>query len=226
MNREPTLPTPPRPWALIPIAAALLACGLPAHAATAMGDWPIPRAATNGPLHAGDLVELRWAPQTGRVEELELMLSLDGGRSWHVRVSPELPGSSTGYTWRVPNLPSADARLRIRMRTDGHEMAGEIGGRFTIISDPGRPLTLSLVSEGAWWSGCEPAARVVDDLAAGATPEISSTHARSASEEGPRLVARPPVAGPRVAHDPSAGISAPLAARWRNAPPQGFPLRN
>jgi len=216
----------PRTLALIATAAALFALVRPAGAETRAETWPIPRPLASGPLHAGDLVELRWAPPSGRAEELELMLSLDGGRSWHVRVSPELPGSSTSYRWRVPNLASANARLRIRMRVDGHETAGEIGDAFTIVSDPARDLTLSLVSEGAWWSGFDAPREAATDLATGATPVLSSTHASLASDEGPRFVARPPAPGIRVARDPSTGAPAPQTAGGCNAAPQGFPLRN
>jgi len=221
---RPTL----RPLSFAAICAALFVLPvLPARAgAPAESPQPIPRFVASGPVRAGDLVELSWAPQDGHVEELELLLSLDGGRSWHVRVSPELPGSSVRYRWVVPNLPSADARIRVRMRVDARELEGPAGDRFAIESDPSRPLTRSLLSEGAWWTGLETPFDVGPGFGAGDAPSLSAPRAIAASEEGPRFMARPPVVTIVESLEHPGDITTPQSARDHASAPETFPLRN
>jgi hypothetical protein len=113
---------------------------------------PIP----GGRLVAGELVEISWRDLPQEVEELEILLSVDGGLHYALRVSPELDGRETRYRWRVPQLTTADARLRIRMRIAGVETDGPIGPRFEIAALAGRPVELAQVHEGSWWTGIEP----------------------------------------------------------------------
>jgi hypothetical protein len=53
---------------------------------------------------AGQRVEIRWRPIGRDAEEFELVFSIDDGRHFDVRVSPELTGGVLRYVWRVPNL--------------------------------------------------------------------------------------------------------------------------
>src|SRR4051812_8822137 len=43
-----------------------------------------------GAVHPGDAVELAWTCPASGVEELEIVLSVDGGQRYTIRVSPEL----------------------------------------------------------------------------------------------------------------------------------------
>ena len=65
----------------------------------------------------GATLEARWAlsssdPRVG--DEAELLLSLDGGHSFPLRVSREVFPESGRAVWRVPSLPSSHARLALR----------------------------------------------------------------------------------------------------------------
>ena len=88
---------------------------------------------------AGTSVEVRWkaSPDAREATELELVLSLDGGRTFPIRVSPEMSARSTGFRWIVPGLPSAHARLAVRSGSgegSKNEALEFISGEFTIVS--------------------------------------------------------------------------------------------
>jgi hypothetical protein len=74
-----------------------------------------------GVVEGGQRVEVRWDRLPGSAQEVELELSLDGGR-W-VRISPELEAREGFYVWSVPAVTSAHARLRLR--AGGSDAGGE-----------------------------------------------------------------------------------------------------
>ncbi len=165
-----------------PLSGLILAVGialaLTGGVATARAGEAVPRMAlpADHVLHAGERVEIRWDAPAGEIEELELRLSIDGGRHYAVRVSPELEGGRSRFVWVVPNLASADARLCLRFNRDGRETDGEPGVAFRIVARADRPAELGLVHENEWWEGLERLGR----------------HARRAtalSDDGPRLLA-------------------------------------
>jgi len=88
-------------------------------------------------LHAGERLEIRWSVSETSVDELEILLSIDGGRSFPLRVSPELDARAGRYVWRVPKLSSADARMRLRYHRDGREIDGASSAPFTLIASEG-----------------------------------------------------------------------------------------
>jgi hypothetical protein len=147
------------------------------------------------------MVEIEWAPAGAGTEELELLLSLDGGRTWHLRVSPELPGESVRYRWRVPNLAAADARVRLRVRRDEREIELPAGDSFTIECDPTRPAERRLVSEGPWWDGLEGAGEAAPTVSGSGGPSLVAGRSSTASEDAPRL-AMPVPTMPGVRLDP------------------------
>ncbi|MBI1799377.1 MAG: hypothetical protein HYR73_06785 [Candidatus Eisenbacteria bacterium] len=104
-------------------------------------------------VRAGDSIVLEWTGMDPAVDELEIQLSLDGGRHFAVRVSPELDARAGRYVWRVPNLACADARLRLRFCREGREIEGESLAAFRIAARPMEAAELSQVSEGGWWNG-------------------------------------------------------------------------
>src|SRR5207237_436906 len=81
-------------------------------------------------LHAGDAIALHWDAAPSGVQEIELVLSVDGGRHFRLHVSPELDPATARYVWRVPNLDAGDAVLALRAGTPGHEAVWLTSGHF------------------------------------------------------------------------------------------------
>lgn len=91
-------------------------------------------------LHGGDIVEIRWNGVPPSAEEMELLLSVDGGRRFSLRLTEELDSNSGWFLWRVPNLNTERATLALRMGIDEQEMLSPAGPVFRIVPDtaPGR----------------------------------------------------------------------------------------
>lgn len=113
----------------------LAAAPLPARVlhltAPAAGDRLVP----------GSIVATTWASNAiaEGVDEGELVLSLDGGRTFSVRVSAEIEPGQTRVDWRVPRVPTAHARLALRFGREGDAKAERIelvSAEFAIATDP------------------------------------------------------------------------------------------
>jgi hypothetical protein len=102
-------------------------------------------------VHAGQRVTVCWRSLAGRAEELELVFSLDDGRAFDVRVSPELSGDVCRYQWRVPNVGVRGARMRLRARIDGRERSGPASPEFRIVPNPVGTPGLWVFRHGEWW---------------------------------------------------------------------------
>ncbi len=92
-------------------------------------------------LAAGSAAELEWAPGAGfaglpRVEEWEAFLSLDGGATYPVRITPHLDQDLRRVRFQVPPIPTPDARILLRFGDERHETAVELPGRFAIAGSP------------------------------------------------------------------------------------------
>lgn len=103
-------------------------------------------------IPAGETFVIRWSALATDVEEMELLLSVDGGRSYPLRLTPQLDPRSGSFHWFVPNLPTDRARLRVRYGRRGAENDAEPGGVFRIV---GAPLHAAEVRYhgGEWWTG-------------------------------------------------------------------------
>lgn len=66
------------------------------------------------------------------VEEWEAFLSVDGGRTWPLRVTPHLDISIRRFKFRVPAFPTRDARLLLRFGDERTETEVELPQRFAI----------------------------------------------------------------------------------------------
>jgi len=108
-------------------------------------------------VRAGEIVEIRWADVPEPSREFELLLSLDDGDRFPVRLTDELQPGTCSYTWRVPNLPTAYARILVRFEDDGREDEGEAGPAFTILADPVYPVETVRFHRGELWLGNGPA---------------------------------------------------------------------
>ena len=136
----------PRP--LAPTLIALLLCAAPAtgHAA---GFLASPR----GEVRGGERIEVRWRELPATVHEVELELSLDGGR-W-LRVSPELEPREHRFAWRVPQMAATSARLRLRAGGEQWERVLAVGDPFRIVSTG---PAIACETDAEWWHVGEHAA--------------------------------------------------------------------
>ena len=70
-------------------------------------------------LHPGQQVRIQWKDTLPNVRyvawcEMEVWLSLDGGRSFTMCITPILAPKTTYFDWTVPNTPTNAAVLDIR----------------------------------------------------------------------------------------------------------------
>jgi hypothetical protein len=125
--------------------AAILAIGLLATAArpaSAVVPLRLLSPGDGAVLRSGSLATLEWVPSAAfsgpeRWEEWEAFLSLDGGATYPVRLTPHLDRELRRIRFKVPALPTADARLLLRIGDERREIAFELPERFTIAAAPG-----------------------------------------------------------------------------------------
>jgi hypothetical protein len=119
------------------ILAAALLHALPAFAGAVL---PLPRSGER--VRSPERVEVRLPglalPQDTR--EKELVLSLDGGQSYRVRITAEIGAAEKSLVFRVPNLPSTRARLALRAGDGTREVVVAESAIFVIERDPASPL--------------------------------------------------------------------------------------
>lgn len=99
--------------------------------------------AAGAELEAGSLATVQWEglalPE--RAEEWEAFLSVDGGESYPLRITPHLDLSIRRFDFRVPRFPTREARLLLRFGDERHEEVGyEAPWRFAIVEGPGAAL--------------------------------------------------------------------------------------
>jgi hypothetical protein len=122
------------------LAAAFLAVGLLAAATGAAAELPVRLLAPAGgtALVAGSTATLEWAPGAGLSpgpwEEWEAFLSLDGGATYPVRITPHLDRDLRRVTFRVPGFPTRRGRLLLRLGDERREVGYELPQRFTILA--------------------------------------------------------------------------------------------
>ena len=120
-------------------AILLLACAVPSWAAVPVR---VLAPASGADLAAGSLAVLEWETEGdafGPFQEWEAFLSLDGGRTWPLRLTPHLDIGLRRFSFYVPDFPSRDARLLLRFGNEREETETEIPGSFTISAGPGLP---------------------------------------------------------------------------------------
>jgi len=138
-----------RPW-LLAVAIATLA-GAPVAMAGPEGAGEILAPAPGQAIRAGERVEVSWARVPADVEEFELLLSIDGGETFPLRLTEMLDPALVTYAWRVPNLPTRAARLRLRAGVRGHEVMLRPGPAFEICGEAGAPAGRITFRRGEWW---------------------------------------------------------------------------
>jgi hypothetical protein len=140
-------------WAVLALAPAGFAreTGMPIRLVA-------PRAGAT--LAAGSTADLEWAPETGfagvrNVEEWEAFLSLDGGATYPLRITPHLDQDLRRVRFQVPPIPTPDARILLRFGDERHETAVELPGRFAIAGSPALESAFNVSRQAA--SAGEPA---------------------------------------------------------------------
>ena len=104
-----------------------------------------------GTFRAGETARIEWRGLPRGVEELELLLTIEG-RELPVRLTPQLVAPAGVFLWRVPNLPSRRAQLRIRYGLDGEEVEDAPSAPFEILPASSEPPAVLAFREGEWWT--------------------------------------------------------------------------
>jgi hypothetical protein len=117
------------------VCAALLAA--PAAAAGGSAAIRLLSPADGAVLVAGETSELRWEPLPAfagidEVAEWEAFLSLDGGATYPLRLTPHLDQDVRRIAWRVPPVASDDVRLLFRFGDERRETPVPLPHRLAI----------------------------------------------------------------------------------------------
>jgi len=105
---------------------------------------------------AGATVEAAWSAPCNRHDEseAELVLSLDDGLTFPVRLTGEMPPCVSSREWRVPDVPTSRARLALRKGRDepGEEHIVAVSERFTIVGSANPEATGLTRGAVEWWT--------------------------------------------------------------------------
>src|SRR3954470_11885398 len=122
---------------------AALVLALPALAFAGETDAPVRLVApqAGATLAAGSTAEIEWAPVAGfaglpKSEEWEAFLSVDGGATYPVRITPHLDSDLRRFRFQVPPIPTANARILLRFGDERRETVVELPERFAITAAP------------------------------------------------------------------------------------------
>ena len=159
---------PPLSRRLAPFGAALAA--LVAAPLLAEDHFLTPGAGES--LAPGSIVEVRWnslcdGPKEREIDEAEVVLSLDGGKTFPIRVTPELKPCTARFLWKVPALPAAHARLALRAgieERDREEIIEVVSADFRILPDRDGRVEQLRRRAAEWWTPSAPAVLGAEDL--------------------------------------------------------------
>jgi hypothetical protein len=236
-----------RPLKAVLAVAWLAGAGLPLAAAPGPARLPAsPPAALVEPraglaLVAGETATLEWAPGTigtpgdGWTDEWEAFLSVDGGAHYAVRITPHLDRDLRRATFRVPDLPTGDARILLRFGDERREVALELPQRFAIVRPPGaeRGLTLAAgpilrsfrVGEPARPGESGVSRWIEGSRRGGETREVEASPPPGAEGVAEAAAARQPTDALAPEPAPDALSARAAAARSAGPPPRSADLR-
>jgi hypothetical protein len=203
---------------MILLAMLLLARPQPVQARPPALDVP-------GVVEVGQRLEIRWDGLPGSVEEVELELSLDGGR-W-VRISPELEARDGRYLWLVPAATSARARIRLRAggADAGEPFEAEAATSAEFRIESREPVTAAHKSGLDWWHVGERAGARGWERG-GAATTLSDERATNVAEPDSRSQASAPVpSGACALLDGRTTTAATCAAKAEPAASLRYPMR-
>ncbi len=123
---------------LLLLAIALLASSARPALASAEPRLLAPQAGAE--LAAGSLAVVAWEDPPPEAEEWEAFLSLDGGRTYPLRITPHLDIGIHRFAFHVPPFPTRDARVLLRFGDERREEEEvETEARFTIVTSRALP---------------------------------------------------------------------------------------
>lgn len=100
-------------------------------------------------VRPGQRIDLAWN-STDSVSELEILLSVDGGRHFSACISPRLEPGRRHFLWRVPREMTGDLQLRIRYNRGGREIEGPpTGALCSLADDTDQPEPMALPPAGS-----------------------------------------------------------------------------
>jgi hypothetical protein len=186
---------------------------------------------TGAQLAAGSTARVLWdaPPKSGSSTEGELVLSLDGGRTFPIRVTRDFSPATGAVLWRVPRLPTRAARLALRLGEDeepAEETTALVSGEFEIVGDEaGAPMLEPLFpARGEWRTEDASEASSNAPLPGELVPEspegVRALPERDTAAESPRE----PASVPRDTSSPSRE-KAPLSMAAPPPPPSTCPSR-
>jgi hypothetical protein len=177
-------------------------------------------------LQPDTIVRVSWTSGVAaerKFDEMELVLSLDGGRSFPLRVTAMVSPAEDFVLWRVPKLPSEHAVIALRAGVGERresESIRAVSSEFTILAgadDP--PEQLSRVRDE--WRTPEAAAGSPKDLPDGS---LAASPDEMRAAPPPDSAAEPP--GSALSEPDRGGCDAPVAAirpeRTERSRPLGF----
>ena len=143
----------PPSWSICAALGLIAALCLASTARAAPQSGPRVRISSPGPVHPGDRIEFVFEGGTRGVDEFEILLSMDGGRTYPQRISEELSPTTRRWSWRVPRLSCSEIRLRVQFHRDGREIEGEESVPVPLIADDGNDadrtaIPLAVETEG------------------------------------------------------------------------------
>jgi len=198
------------------VTLAAAAAPPPAHA-LATNEFRVPAAGAT--LTGGSVAEVRWsAAEQDGADEAELVLSIDGGRTFPIRVSAELDPGATAYRWRVPELAARSARLALRVgagRARERERIVLVSAEFAIASVAPQPRTLASGPGESWTEQALTESSAGDllgtSVASGTERLVSVSTETEMNRPAPTLS----LVAPAWAHSGLAPAAAPLAGSSR-----------
>jgi hypothetical protein len=123
-------------------------------------------------VHAGQVVDLSWSAADS-ISELEILLSVDGGKHYLDCISPRLDPRRSHFVWRVPDLGNRVLRMRIRFNRGGREIEGAPTQPLLALSTRGGPEPLALPSSAGERAPREDNSRT--EMPVGRSPETQPT---------------------------------------------------
>ena len=168
-------------------------------------------------LVAGSVAAIEWeglyVPE--HADEWEAFLSLDGGRTWPLRVTPHLDISIRRFEFRVPDLPTREARILLRFGDERREVEVGTPQMFSIARGPVRvaPPPRQVLSRGergvvVWVEGTRSGEGLREVVAVDLDAEMRGVSAAGrlvlppGAPVSPRISLAPPAASPDPAPRP------------------------
>ena len=135
---------------------ASLACAITLSAEASESRFLAP--AAGDILASGVPHEARWispCESERDADEMEVLLSVDDGHTFPIRLTAELPLCASSFRWKVPSVSSDHARLAVRVGRDGHAESEAI----VFVSPPFRITTFATKEDSGlvggpseWWT--------------------------------------------------------------------------